>query len=55
VSEKSPNDAPGPEEAAVPEREVESLPSGAVAITAMLAVIILLLWFGIYVIDLVRS
>jgi hypothetical protein len=55
VSENHPNDASEVEETNAPEHETEGLPSGAVAITAMLAVVILLLWFGIYAIDLVRS
>lgn len=55
VSEENPNDVSTAEEAAAPEHDSEGLPSGAVAITAMLAVIILIFWFGIYVMDLVRS
>jgi hypothetical protein len=55
VSEKHPNDASEVEETNATEHEAEGLPSGAVAITALLAVVILLLWFGIYAIDLVRS
>ena len=55
MSENNPHDATGVEEANTTEHEAESLPSGAVAITAILAVIILLFWFGMYAIDLVRS
>lgn len=55
MADETPNDAPEVEEVGAPDDEVDSLPSGAIAITAFLAVIILVLWFGIYFIDLVRS
>lgn len=55
MADETPNDAAEAEEVAVPDDEADGLPSGAIAITALLAVIILVLWFGIYVIDLVRS
>lgn len=55
LSDEIPNDPPEPERTTSFEPDVERLPAGAVAITTLLAVVILLLWFGIYAISLVRS
>ncbi|NIV31280.1 MAG: cytochrome c oxidase subunit 2A [Trueperaceae bacterium] len=50
MSDKRPSDAPE-----VPEPATDKAPSGAILITALLAVTILAVWLGTFVLYLIRS